>query len=102
MRYIFNLRTLVAVLLVSTALLFFKGTRLTKEKKELPPMGSKYIVFDFDGTICDSLKWAILAFEKVSDQMGYKKVPALELDQLRDLTMRQIIKQIEVPDDHLN
>ncbi|MEK6904701.1 MAG: HAD-IA family hydrolase [Nanoarchaeota archaeon] len=47
-------------------------------------MKEKAIIFDFDGTIADSLKNIVEAVNRFSEKYGYKKVPLKEIRHLRN------------------
>jgi phosphoglycolate phosphatase len=51
------------------------------------------IIFDFDGTIADSM-WVILA---IAEELLGITVPAAEVEQIRDQSAMQVIKQYKVP-----
>ncbi|ABR49090.1 HAD-superfamily hydrolase, subfamily IA, variant 1 [Alkaliphilus metalliredigens QYMF] len=57
----------------------------------------KYIIFDFDGTLVDSLDIAINAVNKLSDKFGFKKVKKEEFDFLRKLSIPERCKHLSVP-----
>lgn len=55
------------------------------------------ILFDFDGTICDDFKEAILILNKLSDEFGYRKVDANQLEEFREMGTRGILKNLHIP-----
>jgi phosphoglycolate phosphatase len=56
-------------------------------------MNVKVIIFDFDGTIADTLDALVTITNRLAAEFGYKQVTQEELAVLRNLTSRQIIKQ---------
>lgn len=56
-------------------------------------MNQKVIIFDFDGTIADSLEMLVTISNRLAVQFGYKQTSQTELAQLKNLTSREIIKQ---------
>jgi phosphoglycolate phosphatase len=56
----------------------------------------KIIIFDFDGTLVDSFRLAISAFNGIAERYGLKKVSLDELDRLRNLSSRELISQWDV------
>lgn len=56
-------------------------------------MKQKIIIFDFDGTIADSLDMLVTISNRLAVQFGYKQTSQTELAQLKNLTSREIIKQ---------
>ncbi len=55
------------------------------------------ILFDFDGTIADSIPTAIKIINRLAEDFGYKRVDGNEIRRLQDLSSREIVKQSEVP-----
>lgn len=56
-------------------------------------MNPKVIIFDFDGTIADSLGVLVDISNRLAVQFGYKQTSLAELAQIQNLTSREIIKQ---------
>ena len=56
-------------------------------------MNPKVIIFDFDGTIADSLETLVNISNRLAVQFGYKQTSLAELTQIQNLTSREIIKQ---------
>lgn len=56
-------------------------------------MKQRVIIFDFDGTIADSLDTLVTISNRLAAQLGYKQTSQSELAQLKNLTSREIIKQ---------
>ncbi len=54
---------------------------------------SKVIIFDFDGTIADTLDTVIRIINRVAVEFGYQPVSQPELAEWKNLTARQIIKK---------
>lgn len=59
-------------------------------------MKKKALVFDFDGTIADSLEVVFGIANEMADKFGYKKVKKEELQRLRDKTMRELLKEFGI------
>ncbi|KRH98219.1 MULTISPECIES: HAD-IA family hydrolase [Cylindrospermopsis] len=55
-------------------------------------MTQKVIIFDFDGTIADTLDALVTIANRLAREFGYMQISAKELKLLRNLTARQIIK----------
>ena len=58
---------------------------------------SSLFVFDFDGTIADTLAPAIKIMNAMSDEFGYRRIDADELEWLRSRTMWQFIRHLKIP-----
>jgi phosphoglycolate phosphatase len=54
-------------------------------------------IFDFDGTLADSLPWFRASFQGMVERFGLAPVAADELEGLRALTGRQIMARLKVP-----
>jgi phosphoglycolate phosphatase len=57
----------------------------------------KLILFDFDGTLGDTLPWFQSAFDLVGEKYGIRKVGPAEHELLRECDTRQILKELKVP-----
>jgi len=53
----------------------------------------KYIIFDFDGTLADTLKFAIMISNRLSDRFNYKKITDDKLDDYRGMSAQELIKK---------
>jgi len=56
-------------------------------------MTIKVIIFDFDGTIADTLDAIVSITNRLATQFGHKPISQEELVQIKNLSSRQIIKQ---------
>ena len=54
-------------------------------------------IFDFDGTLADSLPWFRASFQGMVERFGLAPVADDELEALRALTARQIMARLKVP-----
>lgn len=54
-------------------------------------------VFDFDGTLADSLPWLVTVLDEVADRFGFAKLSPDELDELRGLEPRAILTRLGIP-----
>lgn len=59
-------------------------------------MAPKVIVFDFDGTLADTYDAFVEIANGLSDEFGYKPVDREELERLKTLSARDLIKQSEI------
>lgn len=57
----------------------------------------KLYIFDFDGTLADSGKWMVGAMRDMADRHGFRKPNDDEVEYLRGLPNRDILKWLEVP-----
>ena len=55
------------------------------------------ILFDFDGTLADSLPWFRGSFQGMIERFGLAPVAPDELEGLRALTVREIMARLKVP-----
>jgi phosphoglycolate phosphatase-like HAD superfamily hydrolase len=56
----------------------------------------KAIIFDFDGTIADSLEKTIETFNELSEEYGFKKVSTEEIAKFKKLTPGQILEKFKI------
>lgn len=56
-----------------------------------------HLIFDFDGTLVDSLGCALNAFNALAADFGCQKVSMEELEGLKNLNSRALIKRLKIP-----
>lgn len=56
-----------------------------------------YLIFDFDGTLVDSFYVLMKKFNELADEFKYRKLNSNEINWLRDLTSRELIKYLKIP-----
>lgn len=59
-------------------------------------MKTKVIVFDFDGTIADTYDAIVEITNRLSAEFGYQPVNEAELDELKNLSSREIVKKSKI------
>lgn len=57
----------------------------------------KTIIFDFDGTIANTLEALLSISNRLAQEFGYPQITAEDLRQLKDLSSRDIIRQAQIP-----
>jgi phosphoglycolate phosphatase len=62
----------------------------------LRPPSIRLAVFDFDGTLADSGAWFRANLNDVADRFGFRRVAEEELEALRHMTTRQILRELKV------
>jgi phosphoglycolate phosphatase len=55
------------------------------------------MIFDFDGTLADTMPLFLSLFDEAADQYGFRRVQQDGLEAMRGLDARQIMTQHEVP-----
>lgn len=60
-------------------------------------MKYKLIIFDFDGTLADSFQYFLRTMNALAATYKFPVIPAQEVDQLRGLDARQMIKRAQLP-----
>lgn len=60
-------------------------------------MKYKMVIFDFDGTLADTLPWLAGMVNTVADKYGFRRIETSEYDQLRTLDAQRIIKDLGIP-----
>jgi phosphoglycolate phosphatase len=58
---------------------------------------TRLVLFDFDGTLADSLPWFTSIFDEIADEFGLRRVGATEREELRQLGSREIVRRLGVP-----
>ena len=62
-----------------------------------PPMTYQTLVFDFDGTIADTLGETRLIFNRLAPEYGIREVAEHELDHLRHLSLSALLEHLDIP-----
>lgn len=60
-------------------------------------MRYRLAIFDFDGTLADSLPWFRSVVNVLADEHGFRRVEEHELERLRGQAARQIVAHLGVP-----
>jgi phosphoglycolate phosphatase len=60
-------------------------------------MRYKLVIFDFDGTLADSLPWFSRVLNDVADRYRFKRVAAHEEDMLRAMDPRTLMRHLGIP-----
>jgi phosphoglycolate phosphatase len=60
-------------------------------------MRYRLALFDFDGTLLDSLDWFLGVFNQVADRYKYKRLAPGDLDRLRNTDARSILRHLGIP-----
>lgn len=55
------------------------------------------MVFDFDGTIADTLGETRLIFNQMAPDYGFRQVEEHELDHLRHLSLKELLRHLHIP-----
>lgn len=54
-------------------------------------------VFDFDGTLADTLPWMRSVFNELAEEHGFRRVETHEYEQLRDLHGMALLRELSLP-----
>jgi phosphoglycolate phosphatase len=65
-----------------------------KKRKKMTP---HLLIFDFDGTIADTLDHLVKIGNQLSREFHYKKVRSSQIEEFKDRSLREIIRTLEVP-----
>ena len=60
-------------------------------------MKYRLAIFDFDGTLADSLPWFRSVFNGVAQRYGFRALDDAEFEKLRGVGNREIIRRLGVP-----
>ncbi|EHL32157.1 HAD hydrolase-like protein [Legionella drancourtii] len=55
------------------------------------------LIFDFDGTLVDSFCVAVQKLNILADEFNFRKINPTEIDKLKSLTSRALIKYLKIP-----
>jgi phosphoglycolate phosphatase len=59
-------------------------------------MRYRLVIFDFDGTLADSMPWVLGAMNDVADRFKFRRVRPEELDELRHCDAREVMKRLGI------
>lgn len=57
----------------------------------------KLVIFDFDGTLGDTMGWFLDTSDAMADRFGYRKIDRTQLDTLRTMSARDLMKLQKLP-----
>lgn len=60
-------------------------------------MRYRLALFDFDGTLADSLDWFLGIFDQVADRYGYRRLAPGDRERLSGLDTRAILRDLRIP-----
>ncbi len=60
-------------------------------------MRYRLVIFDFDGTIADTLGETRMIFNELAPDYGIRNVEEDEISELRHLSLKQILERLEIP-----
>lgn len=61
----------------------------------MPPY--RLVIFDFDGTLADSLPWFRSVFNDMADRFGFSRLTPAEFEALRGMSGRELMEHTKVP-----
>lgn len=71
--------------------------RILKRLKKPELKDKDILIFDFDGTIADTMWHLIEISNSLADRFGYDKVELHEVEKMRDWTSQEVFKHLKVP-----
>lgn len=60
-------------------------------------MRYKLVMFDFDGTLANSMPWFVELVNELADRFGFKRVKEREHEMLRGFNPRQVSEHLDIP-----
>jgi phosphoglycolate phosphatase len=60
-------------------------------------MKYKLVIFDFDGTLADTFPWVLSNMDRVADKFKIERVDRSEIETLRSIDPRKLLKYYDVP-----
>jgi phosphoglycolate phosphatase len=55
------------------------------------------VIFDLDGTLADSFPWFLRNVNGVADKFGFRRIADQDIEALRGLGSREILRRLEIP-----
>lgn len=74
-----------------------RGRRQRKGITRLAPKWQRWIFFDFDGTLADSIGLQLQAYAVLQKKYGWKQLTQSEFSELRKKSIREVIRQQGIP-----
>src|SRR3990167_1308764 len=65
--------------------------------RTVPLPAYKLVIFDFDGTLGDTMGWMLDASDSMADKFGFQKIDRTQLDTLRHMSAREMMKLHRLP-----
>lgn len=56
-----------------------------------------YFIFDFDGTIVDSLSYIVKIFNDLAGKFHFRKIESKNINQLKDLNSKELVRYLQIP-----
>ncbi|MDY6937001.1 MAG: HAD-IA family hydrolase [Cyanobacteriota bacterium] len=70
----------------------------TLNKSTLKPfIGVERMMFDFDGTIANTLDSAIAIINELAPEFGYRRASSADVEKYRNLSSRELVRVAEIP-----
>jgi len=57
----------------------------------------RLVIFDFDGTLADSVAWFLGGFQEMAQRHGFRAVDAARLEELRGFSGREVMRELDLP-----
>jgi phosphoglycolate phosphatase len=57
----------------------------------------RLVIFDFDGTLADSVAWFLGGFQEMAERHGFRAVDAARLEELRGFSGREVLRELDLP-----
>src|SRR5215204_6389252 len=61
------------------------------------PFKHRLAIFDFDGTLADTLPWMRSVFNELAEEHGFRRVDAHDYEQFRDLHGSALLRALGLP-----
>lgn len=73
------------------------ATTTTATAMAEPGPPPRLVIFDFDGTLSDSGGWFLSIMDHLSDRYGFRRIGRHEVEPLRRMPTREVIRHIGIP-----
>lgn len=91
-----QLKILILVL-ICCGIIIYRFIKLPSIRGNIKTLKTPIIIFDFDGTICDSFSLCLEIYNKIANGYGFKKAEQKDIKKLRSLPPFEILKALEIP-----
>ena len=79
------------------AKLIKRSAARVRRRRRPPEFAPRLVLFDFDGTLADTMFIGGEAFNKFAEQFGYRKAVLEDLPAVREMTVPQVLSHYHIP-----
>ncbi|MCP3659685.1 MAG: HAD hydrolase-like protein [Bacteroidetes bacterium] len=91
-----NIFIITLFLVIISLILYYKIFKTTTINGNIKQLSSPILIFDFDGTICDSFDLAMNIYNELSKGLRIKKINNQDIEKLKGLSTTDILKELKI------